>query len=67
MDELTKRNFHTMSEGMKSLREKYDEQKLEMRKLRESNAIVVGELAAVKEQLAHLFARIAGHGPTQPR
>ena len=65
MDELTKRNFNTLSEGMKAIRATGDEQKVEMEKMRATNAMLMAEIADLRQQVAILFARFIGHGSTE--
>ena len=64
MDELVKRNFHTLSEGLKS-------QRVEIEKLQEDGKkkdAIISQLSTqqqtMQQQISTLFAKLMGSGAT---
>ena len=59
MDEISKRNFHTLAEGLKDQRQVNTDQDLKIRKLEETVAMLQGQLLALQSQF---WQRIGGIG-----
>lgn len=64
MDELVKRNFQALSEGLKDIRGKYADVLKELKHMREANGKLVQENADMKQQMGILLARFHGNGAT---
>ena len=64
MDELTKRNFHTMSEGLKDCRTRLDEVVAEGKKKDAIISQLSTQQQTMQQQLSVLFAKSMGSGAT---
>lgn len=64
MDELTKRNFHAMSDGLKDLRSELDLIKEEGKKKDAIISQLSTQQQTMQQQLSVLFAKTMGSGST---
>lgn len=64
MDEASKKNFKALSEGMKMLRNLYEEQQKEITKLKQEQAELRRENQEYKQQAIILAMTANGSGPT---
>ena len=64
MDELTKRNFHAMSEGLKAQRDETDILKEELKKRDAIIGQLMERLNGMEQRLAVVFAKSMGAGST---
>ena len=64
MDELTKRNFHAMSEGLKAVRTQVDELKEDLKRKDGIISQLSIQQQTMQQQLAVLFAKSMGPGST---
>lgn len=64
MDELTKRNFEALSQGLKMLRDDLDNVKEENKKKDAIISNLNNDIMLLKQQNAILFGKIAGSGST---
>lgn len=64
MDELSKRNFGALSEGLKQLRSDMSQLKIEVKQKDEHIAQLQQDLNAMQVQIGQMTARFTGTGPT---
>ena len=64
MDQLTTRNFHTMSDGLKDVRTKIDEFKEDLKRKDAIISQLSTQQQTMQQQLAVLFAKSMGSGST---
>ncbi|MCD6435438.1 MAG: hypothetical protein J7L15_03540 [Clostridiales bacterium] len=64
MDELTTRNFHTMSEGLKSVRNETDKLKEDLKRKDAIISQLSTQQQTMQQQLSVLFAKTMGSGST---
>jgi hypothetical protein len=62
--ELNQRNFHTLSEGLKSVRDQCARLEDELRAMRSANGELVQAVATLRQQNGILLARFHGTGST---
>ena len=65
MDNLTKRNFHALSEGLKAQRSSFEELSIKVNALENAIAIMQQQIAQMQQQLAVTSAMLHGSGATQ--
>ena len=64
MDELTTRNFHTMSEGLKAVRAETDKLKEDLKRKDAIISQLSTQQQTMQQQLSVLFAKSMGSGST---
>ncbi len=64
MDDLTKRNFHALSEGLKSERSKNYDLAIKVSSLEQTVAQMQQELMSLRQQVIGMVASTVGTGPT---
>ncbi len=65
MDELSKRNFHTLSEGLKSVRDEIMEVKEDNKRKDSIIAQLNIRIDTLQQQVSVLFAKSMGSGTTE--